>query len=211
MKIFRIISIFALTAFLFSCAGTQQNAATDDQAKAAAEAEKQEYANVSRLEGVTIETVIKEQRLATGYENVIFNPVQINSQFASDYPDAAMQFQISMFSHLKGKNAYRSVEVNESKDFQPKADTLIVDAKIIDMRIVSVGARIWAGAFAGSSFMDIYIKLTDASTGKAVLEKIVSSHNNAIASAWAIGTENSLPSDMGKIAGEYIAAVVPAK
>ncbi|MGE0083478.1 MAG: hypothetical protein AB7S75_03570 [Desulfococcaceae bacterium] len=210
MKIFRIISAFALTAFLFSCAGTQQNMETD-HAKTSAEAEKKEYANVSRLEGITIETVKKEHRLAEAYKNVIFNPVQISGQLASDYPDAAMQFQISMVSQLKNKNLYKSVEVNESEDFHPRADTLIADARIIDMRIVSVGARIWAGAFAGSSFMDIYIKLTDASTGNAVLEKIISSHNNAFASAWAIGTENSLPMDMGKIAGEYLAAVVPAK
>jgi len=210
MKIFRIITVFALAAFLLSCAGTQQNAATD-QSIAEAEAEKQEYANVSRLEGVTIETVTKEQRLAADYENILLNPVKINTQFASDYPDAAMQFQVAMVSQLKGKNAYKSIEVNESKDFHPKPDTLIVDAKITDMRIVSVGARIWGGVLAGSSFMDIYVKLTDASTGKTVLEKIVSSHNNPFGSAWAIGSESSLPIDMGIIVGEYLAAIVPAK
>jgi hypothetical protein len=59
--------------------------------------------------------------------------------------------------------------------------------------------------------MDVYLKLTDASTKKVVHEKVITTNNNAFASSWAIGSENSLPMDMGKIVGEYLATVVPAK
>jgi hypothetical protein len=212
MKIFRIMTVIALTFFLSSCGGKQQNAATD-QTKAAAEVEKQEYANVSRLEGVTIETVQKEPKLSTNYDNIVLNPLQSSPQLASDYPEVSSQFQISVLAQLKDKKKYKRVESFESKEALSglKGKTLIVDTKVTDMRIVSTGARIWAGAFAGASYMDIYVKLTDASTQKVVLEKIISSHNNAFASAWAPGTENALPIDMGKIVGEYFAAIVPAK
>lgn len=212
MKIFRIITVFALTVFLCSCAGKQQKVA-QDQPKAAAEVEKQEYANVSRLEGVSMETVQKEPKLSAKYDNIVLNPLQTSPQLATDYPDVSMQFQISVLSQLKDKKKYKRVESVEANQALSgfKGNTLIVDTKVTDMRIVSTGARIWAGAFAGASFMDVYVKLTDASTRKVVLEKIVSSQNNAFASAWAPGTENALPIDMGKIVGEYFAAIVPAK
>ena len=79
------------------------------------------------------------------------------------------------------------------------------------MRIVSTSARVWAGAMAGSSFVELYLKLTDASSQKIVHEKIIATSYNAFTSAWSMGAENALPYDMGKIIGEYISTVVPTK
>jgi hypothetical protein len=115
-----------------------------------------------------------------------------------------------MLSHLKDKKAYKHVEANDSIDHQYQGNTLIADIKVIDMRIVSTGARIWAGAMAGASYMDVYLKLTDAASQKIIHEKVIATHNNAFASAWALGSENSLPMDMGKIIGEYLYTVAPA-
>jgi hypothetical protein len=187
--------------------------ATDRQAKPASEAKNQEYVNVSKLEGVTIETVQKEPKLSVAYDNIVLNPLQASPQFFSDYPDLSIQFQIGVLSQLKGKKIFKRVESVEAKDALAgfNGDTLIVDTTVTDMRIVSTGARIWVGAFAGSSYMNIYVKLTDASTQKVVLEKIVTTLNNAFASAWAMGSENSIPMDMGKIIGEYLATIVPSK
>jgi hypothetical protein len=212
MKIFRIIVVFALTGLLFSCAGQQQNAATD-QSKAETEAGKQEYANVSRLEVDSIETVQKEPKIAASYENIVLNPLQASSQFTSEYANLSIQFETSVLSQVKGKKAYKRVESVESKEALAgfKGDTLLVDTKVVDMKIVGTGARVMLGALAGSSYMEIYVKLTDASTQKVVLEKIVSCHNSAFVSLWSAGKESSLPIDMGKIVGEYLATIVPAK
>jgi hypothetical protein len=213
MKILRMVSVFALLVCFCSCAGSQQRGATEQQAKPAVEAEKQEYPNVSKLEGVTIETVRKEPKLTSAYDNIVLAPLQANPQFFLDYPDLSIQFQVGVLSQLKGAKIFKRVESVESKDALAgfHGDTLIVEVKVIDMRIVSTGARIWVGAFAGSSFMNIYIKLTNASTQNVVLEIILTTQNNAFASAWAMGTENSLPMDMGKIVGEYLATIVPTK
>jgi len=195
-----LVGILLCSILLFSCAGKQQAAAP----------EQQEYAGVSRLEGVSLETVQKEAKVAGGYENIVLNPIQMGSQAAADYPDVASQFQLSMFSQLQGKKAYKHVALRDVDNQLHKANTLIADVRVIDMRIVSTGARIWAGAMAGSSYMDVYIKLTDAASQKVIHEKVIATRNNAFASAWAMGSENSLPMDMGKILGEYVHAVAPA-
>ena len=202
MKVYSVIVILALSVVLCSCAG-QQQATTSMQG---------EYDGVSRIEGVSIETVQKEPKVVSGYENIVLNPIQMGPQFATDYPEMASQFQISMLAYMRDKNGYKHVEdVEYLKDHQLKERTIIVDVKVIDMRIVSTGARIWAGAMAGSSYMDLYLKLTDAATRKVIHEKVIATNNNAFASAWALGSEKSLPMDMGKIIGEYVYTVAPVK
>lgn len=200
MKVFRVIGLVAIGVALCSCAGKQQAPAI----------EPQEFAGVSRIEGVSFETVQKEPKVASGYENIVLNPLQMSPQLATDYPEISSQFQISLLSHLKDKKVYKHVEASDSYDHEHNGSTLMVDIKIIDMRIVSSGARFWGGAMAGASYMDVYLKLTDVSSQKVIHEKILATNNNAFASAWALGSEKSLPMDMGKIIGEYLYTAVPA-
>lgn len=202
MKGLRFIGLLICSILLCSCAGKQQTSTT-------APAQK-EYPGVSRIEGVSLETVQKEAKVTTGYKNIVLNPIQMDSQLGTDYPDASSQFQNSIFSHLKDKNTYKQVALRDAANQSSKANTLIADVRVIDMRIVSTGARFWGGALVGSSHMDIYLKLTDAVSKKVIHEKIITTNNNAFASAWALGSEKSLPMDMGKIIGEYICVVAPA-
>ncbi len=204
MKGLRLVGLLVCSLLLYSCAGKQQATAT-----APAPAQK-EYPGVSRIEGVSLETVRKEAKVTTGYKNIVLNPIQMDPRLGTDYPDVSSQFQISIFSHLKDKNSYKYVAIRDADNQSYKANTLIADVMVIDMRIVSTGARFWGGAMAGSSYMDVYLKLTDAVSKKVIHEKIIATHNNAFASAWALGSEKSLPMDMGKIIGEYICVVAPA-
>jgi hypothetical protein len=87
-----------------------------------------------------------------------------------------------------------------------------VKGSVVNMRIVSGAARFWAGPMAGSSDMSVRLTFTDAATGTVVREKLLSSANNPFGGAWTYGsTDRSLPADMGRIIGEYIAAITPAK
>ena len=202
MKGLRLVGILVCSILLCSCAGKQQATATAPV--------RNEYPGVSRIEGVSLETVRQEAKVTTGYKNIVLNPIQTDSQFGKDYPDMASQFQISMFSYLKDKKSYKQIVLRDAADQSVKADTLIAEVRVIDMRIVSTGARFWGGVMVGSSYMDVYLKLTDAVSKKVIHEKIITTNNNVFASAWALGSEQSLPMDMGKIIGEYICVVAPA-
>jgi hypothetical protein len=65
---------------------------------------------------------------------------------------------------------------------------------------------------AGTSDMSVKLAFSDAATGAVVREKLLSSANNPWGAAWTYGgSDRSLPADMGRIIGEYIAAITPAK
>lgn len=203
MNVCRMIGVLAISLVLCSCAGKQQ--ATETPSK------QQEVANVSRIEGVSIETVQKEPKVSAAYENIVLNPTQMNPQLTADYPDVASQLQASALAYLKDKKMYNRIEGGTVKESSPKGSTLIADTKIIDLRIVSEGARIWGGPMAGASYIEVYLKLTDAASKKVIHEKVIATNYNAFASAYAPGSERSLAVDMGKIIGEYLCTVVPGK
>jgi len=104
-----------------------------------------EYANVGRLEVVSIDTVKKEQKLSSTYANIIFNKTQATDQILQCYSDATQQFQNNALLYLRNKNSYKQVEINkiETKFRSTKGDALVVDTKILDMRIVNSAARFW--------------------------------------------------------------------
>lgn len=203
MNVCRMIGVLALSLILCSCAGKQQ--ATETTPK------QQEVANVSRIEGASIETLKKEPRVSSAYENIVLNPTQTNAQLNTDYPDVASQLQASALAYLKDKKMYSRVEGGLLKGSSLKGSTLIADTKIIDMRIVSEGARMWGGVMAGSSYIEVHLKLTDASSKKVIHEKVIATNYNAFASTYGPGSEKSLAVDMGKIIGEYLSVVVPGK
>jgi len=114
-----------------------------------------------------------------------------------------------MISQLQSKGAYQHVTDDTNKKLSGK--NVLVDMKIVDMRIASGSARFWGGAFAGNSFMDVLIELRDADTEEVVHRKVLSTSNNAFGAAWSFGgSDRSLPSDLGTLIGEYIFRIVPS-
>jgi len=106
------------------------------------------------------------------------------------------------------KNTFENVSKKTGREFPGK--TVYIEGKVLDMRIASGAARFWGGAFAGTSFMNIYIKLTDAFSGKIIHQKIITTEGNPIAAAWSFGaSDRNLPYDMGKIVGEYLFTIIP--
>jgi hypothetical protein len=64
---------------------------------------------------------------------------------------------------------------------------LIVETKLERLKIVSGGARFWAGAFAGDSYIDMSLRLIDASSGEAISQVLIRRNANAMTGAWSIG------------------------
>ena len=163
-----------------------------------------------RIENATVEVVRSAAPLKTAYDNVVLKSFVAPEPFKTDYPDVADTCKFAVISHLRTLKAFAKVVEDAGQKFSGK--TLLVDGQIEDMRIASTAARIWGGAFAGSSFMNIRIRLTDAATGKVVQEKVIASSANAFAAAWNFGaSDKSMPSDMGKIIGEYLATIASGK
>jgi hypothetical protein len=164
--------------------------------------------NVKAEEKVAAEEKITP--LAHRYSKLVFQGFTTDSQISTDYPTALSECESAAMAAVISKNLYGAVE--KEKDGVKYNDALLVKGSVVNMRIVSGAARFWAGAMAGTSDMSVKLVFTDAATGTVVREKLLSSANNPWGAAWTFGgSDRSLPADMGRIIGEYIAAITPVK
>ena len=154
---------------------------------------------------------VSDPPLTQKYASIIVYEFKTTPEIKKDYPDAARECQVNVITDLQIKNVYNSVAA-----YKPGAaygtGTLLVKANIKEMRLVGTGARIWGGAFAGSSYMNMDVIFVDAGTNQEVRKKEMNSATNPFVAAWTSGsTDRSLTADMGKIIAEYIVSVVPKK
>ena len=164
--------------------------------------------NVKAEENVAAEEKITP--LAHRYSKLVFQGFAADSQISTDYPTALSECESAAMAAVISKNLFGAVE--KEKDGVKYNDALLVKGTVVNMRIVGGAARFWAGAMAGTSDMSVKLTFTDAVTGKVVREKLLSSANYPWGAAWTYGgSDRSLPADMGRIIGEYIAAITPVK
>jgi hypothetical protein len=183
-----------LLVLMTSCAGKEvkSDAQTGSEVKADAKAAKDQ-----------------DPLLSKPYRMIVVDEFETTADITKDYPNAARECQANTVWSLQEKKFYQAVESGKGSTAR-RDGALLVRAKVTSMRIVSGAARIWGGAFAGSSFMEIDLTLIDAATNMTVREKKLSSANNPWAAAWAGGSsDHSLPADMGKILAEYVHSVMP--
>ena len=152
-----------------------------------------------------------ENPLDRKYNVVILQKVEIAPQIAADYPTAVADYENSLLSDLRAKNRFREVDKQTSQE-QYDQNTLLVKSKVLSLRVVSGSARFWFGAAAGTSDMNVEIKLVDAETGNVLREKVLSTANNPFGAVFTGGSsDTSLPADMGRIIAAYILAVSPER
>ena len=146
--------------------------------------------------------------LTKAYKNIVVEPFTGSDEVKEAYPEALDESHSALMAALIKQGRFQQVgkTLNGAPD-----DTLIVQTKVPEMRIVSGAARFWGGAFAGSSNMIMDVKLVDAVTKAVVGDKRLESGNNAFAAAWTYGSsDRSLPTDMGNIAAQFLSKIVPA-
>lgn len=146
--------------------------------------------------------------LSNRYQNIVILDMTTTSEIEENYPEARGECRDSLVRDLESKGSFANV-IRHKGETQCPNGSLLVETKITDMRIVSGAARFWGGALAGSSYINVEIKLMDEA--KTILrEKKISSNNNAFAAAWVGGsTDRSLPADMGKMIAGYLDSIHP--
>lgn len=163
---------------------------------------------VEKIQLTSIDLIQMRMPLEVEFDNIIFRSFESTEQFKKDYPQACLTCKASIITQLKSKKTYKNVTDDVSQNLPGKS--LFVDMKVVDMRIAGTQARIWGGAFAGNSHMDVLLELIDADSEEVLHKKVLSTTNSAFGAAWTFGaSDKSLPSDLGTLMGEYIFRIVP--
>lgn len=79
--------------------------------------------------------------------------------------------------------------------------TLVIESHLVGLRIISGSARFWAGGYAGDSFIDLDLLLSDKESGERVAKVRVYRDADAITGAWSIGKSD-------QNLDEYIVSIV---
>ena len=83
--------------------------------------------------------------------------------------------------------------------------TLTIQPELSSLRIISGGARFWAGGLVGQSHIDMNLKLIDATTGSEIANPQIRRGAGAIAGAWSIGkSDQNLDEYIVSIVYEYL-------
>lgn len=204
-----VLSLFFVLPLVCACVGGQssQGSAKDigaDTAPATTES------GVEKLELASVEEMVTGAPLTAKYDNIIIGDFDSSAQVQTDYPKAAQECEQQMVNQLKSKNSYKNVTDDKAQKFSGK--TAVVDLQIVDMRITSSSARMWGGAFAGSSSMEVLLEVRSAGSDDVVHQKVLATSNNAWAASYTGGSsDESLPADFGILIGEYLSKIIPAK
>jgi len=176
MKTYRIIFFHVLAAVFLLSLF-----ACAGPSKQQVSAEAKVVPGVEKIKLASIDYIPMETPLKANYDNIIFRSFECNAQFKKDYPDAPMSCKESII-------------------------LILVDMKVIDMRIASDAAHF----LIGDSFMDVLLELRDANTEEVVHQKVLSTSNKALGIDWSFsGSGRSLPSEFGTLIGEYIFRIAP--
>jgi hypothetical protein len=135
--------------------------------------------------------------------NVVLRDFKVSSGIANGEM-SMVQCKFSAKGYLQTKDLFGKVE--ESMPQTDVGNMLLVDATLVDLRIVSGAARFWAGAMAGRSHMKVIVKISDQE-GNMISQDELFGAPNAMGSAWSFGgSDRDLPTAMGCLIGDYVIA-----
>jgi len=84
-------------------------------------------------------------------------------------------------------------------------DTLFIEPDLRKIRVVSGGARFWAGALTGDSFIDMDLKLVDGATGESIGDVRIYRDAGAMSGAWSFGkSDQNLDDYVVNIIHQYL-------
>jgi len=158
----------------------------------------------------------KVQDVAAEESERLAPPTRSLSEFA-EFELAPMTFDDAIVSEAKKMAEAQEFERNLQAKLDPllanwntggdegASGTLSIEATLVRLKIVSGGARFWAGAFAGDSFLDLDLRLVDTSNGEVIADVPVRRNADSMTGAWSIGkSDQNLDEYVVSIVHQYL-------
>jgi hypothetical protein len=113
------------------------------------------------------------------------------------------------------QKAMAKIQEHMNDSFKPSIDAwnksgntasrvLVIEPFIKDIKFIAIGARIFAGPFAGSSAVVMQVKYTDKATGKVIAEPEFFQRASAMSGAFTMGgQDNAMLSRIVSLATKY--------
>ena len=146
----------------------------------------------------------------------LVRPAKPFSSYAS-YELKAMVLSAAVTSEPKKVQEAMTLEKKLQDKIQPllaqwrsapagnRSGTLVLEPQLAALKIVSGGARFWAGGMAGDSLIDLDLAITDLTSGQQVAKPRLAREANGLTGAWSVGkSDQNLHDYIVTIAYQYL-------
>ena len=117
-------------------------------------------------------------------------PVKLAPAFAGQAPNERALAKIQ--ENVAAKMATTLASWNAAGAATAPARTLLIEPVITDIKFISVGSRIMAGALAGSSAVILETKITEKETGRAIATPVFYARAAAMGGAFSVGSTDNV-------------------
>ena len=153
------------------------------------------YADAALLASPTIKL--------SSYKNFELARMDYSDEIKAEAPKVEVAKQVEMKLRLAAEADISAWSAAASEGADGK--TVVITPFMKSLRAVSGGARFWAGAFAGDSFVDMELRITDKDTGELLANPTIRKTAGGMAGAYSGGgTDDSLLDYVAEIAHAYL-------
>ena len=139
----------------------------------------------------------------SGYANYELKPMVLSAAVSSEPGKVAAAKDLENVLRTKLQPLLEQWKSSPSSN---RSGTLFIEPQLATLRIVSGGARFWAGPFVGDSSIDMDLAMTEQGTGQQVAKPRITRSADAMTGGWSIGkSDQNLLDYIASIAYEYMA------
>ena len=135
------------------------------------------------------------------YKAILFDEFTVPAEYEKDARGLVNSTEDRAISRLQSTNAFTTIAKKQTP--LPQDPYLLVKCTLLNYRMVSKKARVFGGAFAGTSYVTYRVQVSDQ-TGAPLFQREISTENNAMAAAWSFNDKN-LPTFLGNVLADYMA------
>lgn len=137
------------------------------------------------------------------FDRVEISPVTLAAPFDKHKGNVAAQSKIQ--DHFTTRLAPLAMVMNSREKKSDPARVLLIEPSIEKITFIGTGARIWAGAMAGSSQVLMRVKISDKQTGELIAEPEFYQRANAWGGGYSAGrTDNDMLSRIADLMASYL-------
>lgn len=132
----------------------------------------------------------------SAYRQIELEPIEIDPPYAGQGANESARNTLQSMVVSRLHSQIRRWNRDPSAD---ATGTLVIEPRIAQIKFITTGARIWAGAFAGSSAIVVRAKIYEKESGKVIAEPEFYQHANA----YSVG-EHWMLERMASLLSEYV-------
>jgi hypothetical protein len=124
-----------------------------------------------------------------GYDKYEIAPLRMDAPYAGQGPNEKAKAKIQQY--LDAETAPIVAQWNTDAAGSSRGQSLAIEPRVEKIKFIGGGARFWAGALAGDSYVVIKVKFTEQPSGTVLAEPEFYQRASAMSGAWTFGAQDN--------------------